>query len=179
MAFRETALASVPELTVARPATAEALPFLRRVKDAPRRLAISPRDQAMFPHDAVAQIYRPARSAKTAGKARTKHWLLRFERRTPAFIEPLMGWTGGDDTLQQVELRFPDLQSAVAYAERQGLSYRVTPATRAVPPVTALSRGARAAGEHRDAIQLGSPADFRRRRPSPPVPDARPMPLAA
>lgn len=175
MAFRETALASVPELTVARPGTAEALPFLRRVQDAPRRLAFSPRDQAMFPHDAAAQIYRPARSAKTAGKARAKHWLLRFERRTPPFIEPLMGWTGGGDTLQQVELRFPDLQSAVAYAERQGFSYSVRPATPAGPAREACPAGRERRVEHRDALEAGSP----RRRRSPSAPTAGPMPLAA
>lgn len=78
-----------------------------------------------FPPDAVARIYRPSRSVMTSGKALTRHWILRFERRTPPFIEPLMGWTGGDDTLTQVELRFPSLESAVAYAQRQGLTYVV------------------------------------------------------
>jgi hypothetical protein len=41
------------------------------------------------------------------------------------FIEPLMGWTGGDDTLTQVELTFPTREAAVAYAQRQGLAYIV------------------------------------------------------
>jgi len=83
-----------------------------------------------FPEDAHARIHRPARSATTSGKARTKDWVLRFERRTPPIIEPLMGWTGGDDTLTQVELRFPTLEAAIAYAERQGLAYRVEGAGR-------------------------------------------------
>jgi hypothetical protein len=30
-----------------------------------------------------------------------------FERRSPPFIDPLMGWTGGKDPLVQLELRFP------------------------------------------------------------------------
>jgi hypothetical protein len=38
-------------------------------------------------------------------------------------IEPLMGWTGGDDTLIQVKLTFPTREAAVAYAERQGLTF--------------------------------------------------------
>jgi hypothetical protein len=80
---------------------------------------------SVFPAGAVARIYRPARSAMTSGRARTKRWLLRFDRRTPPFIEPLMGWTGGDDTLTQIELRFPTLEAAVAYARRQGLAYVV------------------------------------------------------
>jgi hypothetical protein len=61
----------------------------------------------------------------TSGKARTREWKLRFDRRTPPFVEPLMGWTGGDDTLVQVDLSFPSVESAIAYARRQGLSYTV------------------------------------------------------
>ena len=80
---------------------------------------------SLFPSDAVARIYRPARSAMTSGKARMKKWLLRFDRRTAPFIEPLMGWTGGDDTLSQVVLTFPTREAAVAYAQRQGLAYVV------------------------------------------------------
>jgi hypothetical protein len=75
--------------------------------------------------DVVARIYKPSRSAMTSGKGRTGGWRLVFERRTPHVIEPLMGYTGGDDTLTQVELSFPTLDSARRYAERQGLTYTV------------------------------------------------------
>jgi hypothetical protein len=78
-----------------------------------------------FPPDAVAVIYRPARSAMTSGLANTRQWKLRFERRSAPFIEPLMGWTGGDDTLTQVELTFRSADEAVAYARRQGLKFVV------------------------------------------------------
>jgi hypothetical protein len=61
----------------------------------------------------------------TSGKRRTREWALGFERRTPPFIEPLMGWTEGDDTMVQVELSFPNRAAAVAFAERQGLNYRI------------------------------------------------------
>jgi len=71
----------------------------------------------------MAVIYKPARSAMTSGKARTRDWKLRFEPRSCPFIEPLMGWTGSDDTLAQVELTFPSAAAAVAYARRQGLRY--------------------------------------------------------
>lgn len=84
-----------------------------------------PLTPSIFPDDAAAIIYRPARSAMTSGKANTRHWKLRFDRRTPPFIEPLMGWTGGDDPLAQVELTFPTRDAAVAYAERQGLTFTV------------------------------------------------------
>jgi len=79
--------------------------------------------RSVFPGDAVARIYRPSRAVTTSGKARTKQWRLVFERRTPPFIEPLMGYTGGGDTLTQLELSFPTLDSAIRYAERQGLAY--------------------------------------------------------
>jgi len=79
--------------------------------------------RSVFPDDAVARIYKPSRSVTASDNARTKAWRLVFERRTVPFIEPLMGYTGGDDTLTQVELSFPTLKSAIHYAERQGLNY--------------------------------------------------------
>jgi len=36
-----------------------------------------------------------------------------------------MGWTASDNPFAQIRLRFPTLAAAVAYAERQGLDYRV------------------------------------------------------
>jgi hypothetical protein len=79
--------------------------------------------RSVFPDDALALIYKPARSAMTSGKARTRDWKLSFEPRSRPFIEPLMGWTGCDDTLSQVELTFPSAAAAVAYARRQKLHY--------------------------------------------------------
>ncbi len=87
--------------------------------DAPRRALT----RSVFPDDALAVIYKPARSAMTSGKARTRDWKLRFEPRSRPLIEPLMGWTGCDDTLSQIELTFPSAAAAVAYARRQGLRY--------------------------------------------------------
>ncbi|SRR6266436_4144411 len=78
-----------------------------------------------FPPDAVAVIYRPARSAMTSGRANTRRWRLRFERRSAPYVEPLMGWTGGDDTLAQVELTFPSPEAAIAYARREGFKFVV------------------------------------------------------
>jgi hypothetical protein len=86
---------------------------------APRRAST----RSVFPDDALAVIYKPVRSAMTSGKARTRDWKLRFEPRSRPLIEPLMGWTGCDDTLSQVELTFPSAAAAVAYARRHGLRY--------------------------------------------------------
>lgn len=79
----------------------------------------------IFPGDAVARIHKPSRSAMTSGKARPKGWHLAFERHAAPFIEPLMGYTGSADTLPQIQIEFPTLESAIHYAERQGLPYVV------------------------------------------------------
>jgi hypothetical protein len=84
-----------------------------------------PPTRSLFPDDAVGIIYKPCRSAMTSGKARTKTWKLRFEPRSARVIEPLMGWTASEETLSQVELSFPTLQAAVAYARREGLQFVV------------------------------------------------------
>jgi NADH dehydrogenase ubiquinone Fe-S protein 4 len=84
-----------------------------------------PVTQSVFPADAQVAIYKDAPSPMTSGRARPQQWKLRFERRTAPYIEPLMGWTGDDDTLAQVELSFPSAESAIAYARRQGLQYTV------------------------------------------------------
>jgi len=47
-----------------------------------------------FPRDAIARIERLSRSAMTSAPLEPRDWRLVFERRTPPFIEPLMGWTG-------------------------------------------------------------------------------------
>src|ERR1700730_7893468 len=91
-----------------------------RERDGAPRRALT---RSVFPDDALAMIYKPARSAMTSGNARTRDWKLRFEPRSRPLIEPLMGWTGSDDTLAQVELTFPSAAAAVAYARRQGLRY--------------------------------------------------------
>lgn len=78
-----------------------------------------------FPPDALAMIERPAKSAMTSAPVRPEGWRLVIERRSAPFIEPLMGWTGGRDPLAQLELWFPTLEAAVAYAQRQSLRYRV------------------------------------------------------
>ena len=73
----------------------------------------------------TAKIYKPARTAMQSGSAKTKSWLLEFEPEQPASIEPLMGWTSSGDMKQQVKLHFATLEEAVAYAERNGISYQI------------------------------------------------------
>lgn len=101
--------------------------------------------KSVFPDGTVARIYRLSRPVTTAGRAR-KNWRLVFERRTAPFIEPLMGYTGSDDPLTQVELEFPDLETAVSYAEREGLAYVVRPPADRSKYPSGLRNGP---GEHR------------------------------
>jgi len=71
------------------------------------------------------RIYRPSKTAMQSGKAKSEDWLLEFEPEAARKIEPLMGYTSSTDTRQQVRLRFPDVEAAIAYCERNGFSYSV------------------------------------------------------
>ncbi len=73
-----------------------------------------------------ARIYKPARTAMQSGTAKTKLWVLEFEQESARQIDPLMGWTSSADTKQQLRLRFPSKEEAVAYCEKHGIAYQVT-----------------------------------------------------
>ena len=73
----------------------------------------------------VARIYKPAKTATQSGWAKTRHWVLEPEPKSPRRADPLCGWLGSDDTDQQVQLWFPSKEAAVAYARRRGIEYRV------------------------------------------------------
>jgi hypothetical protein len=72
-----------------------------------------------------ARIYRPSRTAMQAGEANSRRWVLEFEPEVPREVEPLMGYTSSRDMRQQVRLLFTTKEEAVAYAEREGIPYRV------------------------------------------------------
>ena len=72
-----------------------------------------------------ARIYKPAKSAMQSGVRNTKQWLLEFEYEEGKYVEPLMGWTGSGDTLQQLKLRFATKEEAVEYAERKNIPYHI------------------------------------------------------
>ncbi len=74
----------------------------------------------------TARIYKPAKTAMQSGFANTKAWALDFEPEQPREIEPLMGWTSSGDMRQQLRLRFPTKEEAVAYCERHGIAYQVS-----------------------------------------------------
>ena len=73
----------------------------------------------------IARIHRPTRGATQSGRARTKAWLLEFERTAPREIEPLMGWTGSSETSVQVRIPFDTKEEAVAFAEKIGITVEI------------------------------------------------------
>ena len=79
----------------------------------------------------TARIYRPAKTAMQSGKGKSQEWLLEFTTETPRAVDPLMGWTGSSDTLQQVRLKFATREEAVSYAERHGIAAQVEDAQEA------------------------------------------------
>ena len=72
----------------------------------------------------AARIYLPSRSAMQSGQAKDS-WALAYEPERPREIDPLMGWTSSGDMKSQVTLSFDSREQAIAYAERNGVAYRV------------------------------------------------------
>ncbi len=60
-----------------------------------------------------------------SGHGETRKWVLEFEPTAPKAVDPLMGWTSSTDTKTQVRMRFTTKEEAVAFAENNGLEYRV------------------------------------------------------
>lgn len=81
----------------------------------------------------LARIYRPAKNAMQSGTANTKQWVLVYELASAREIEPLMGYTASGDMQQQIRLSFDTLESAEAYAQKNGIPYTVQPAHETTP----------------------------------------------
>lgn len=83
-----------------------------------------------------ALIFRPTRNAmQQSGQQDNNPWLLTFTRVTPLFIEPLMGWTGSQDMMDEVQLTFATRQEAIDYAQRNGLEFEIRePQMRIIKP---------------------------------------------
>ena len=75
----------------------------------------------------AARIYQRQKNGMQSGKARAGQWVLEFESGSRRRPDPLMGWSGGADTQSQVQLVFPSLEAAKAYADREGVDAHVVP----------------------------------------------------
>lgn len=81
------------------------------------------------------RIYQPSRTAMQSGRGKTHTWLLEPEIETARTPEPLMGWVSSGDTLNQIRLKFPTKEEALAFAERKGWEAAVAePAERRISP---------------------------------------------
>ncbi|AJP73280.1 ETC complex I subunit [Sphingomonas hengshuiensis] len=76
----------------------------------------------------TARIYQRPKNAMQSGRARTQSWVLELESGRAQKADPLTGWNGGAETVNQIRLSFPTLEAAKAHAEREGYAYHVTPA---------------------------------------------------
>ncbi len=72
-----------------------------------------------------ARIFSPAKTAMQSGKGKADRWILEYDAEQPRRIEPLMGYTSSSDMKSQVRITFSSKEEAVAYAEKNGISYRL------------------------------------------------------
>lgn len=72
-----------------------------------------------------ARIFNPAKTAMQSGKGKSDNWVLEYVRGTARRVEPLMGYTASGDMHAQIKLKFKTKEDAIAYAEREGIAYRV------------------------------------------------------
>ncbi len=79
------------------------------------------------------RIYQKSKNAMQSGRHGADVWILEYEPSDAQRADPLMGWAGSGDTRRQVQLKFPSLDAAKAYAAKKGLSCHVVlPETRAL-----------------------------------------------
>jgi len=68
------------------------------------------------------------KSSMQSGRAQENMWILEYEPRVGQRPDPLTGWAGSSDTRGQVNMSFPTLEAAKAYAEKHDLTYHVSAA---------------------------------------------------
>ena len=70
-------------------------------------------------------IYKPTKSAMQSGLATNKFWILKYVSYSKTNLDPLMGWSGSDDTSKQIVLKFNSKEEAIDYAEFHSLKFRI------------------------------------------------------
>ena len=86
----------------------------------------------------LARIYLPTKNAMQSGKAKDA-WLLEFVPDKPYFTDDLMGWTGMEDTVREIRMKFATADEAVAYAKKRGIPYELEQPTPAAQMKKAYS----------------------------------------
>jgi hypothetical protein len=67
-----------------------------------------------------ARIFQRPKNAMQSGSGR-REWVLEYVQAEQRKADPLMGWAGSGDTQAQVQLTFPSMDAARAYAEKKGI----------------------------------------------------------
>lgn len=98
-----------------------------------------------------ARIFQPARNAMQSGTAKTKSWILEFNRSEAREVDPLMGWTGSGDTQSQVRMSFETKEAALAYADENGIEATVVEPKKRKPVIRTRGYGENFATDRRGA----------------------------
>ena len=69
-----------------------------------------------------AKIYQPVKTAMQSGKARTKFWILEFNK-SNYNKDFVMGWTSSSNTDEQIKLKFETQEQAIAYAKQKNIQF--------------------------------------------------------
>lgn len=69
-----------------------------------------------------ARIYQPVKTAMQSGSARTKFWILEFNK-SNSNKDFLMGWTSSSNTDEQIKLKFETQEQAIEYAKQNHIQF--------------------------------------------------------
>jgi len=69
-----------------------------------------------------AKIYQPTKTAMQSGKARTKFWILEFNK-SNSNKDFVMGWTSSSNTDEQIKLKFETQEQAITYAKENNIRF--------------------------------------------------------
>ena len=72
------------------------------------------------------RIFQPRKTAMQSGRRWTKNWVVEFEPGAEQKNDPLMGWAGQGDTLNQLSMTFSSEEEAVFFCKKNGLTFTRT-----------------------------------------------------
>ena len=72
-----------------------------------------------------ARITQPNKNPMQSGTGKSNFWLLEFTPETPYFTDSLMGWSGMNESTRELKLRFPNKESAIAYANKNKIEFEL------------------------------------------------------
>ena len=79
-----------------------------------------------------AKIYQPSKTSMQSGTARTKFWILEFNK-SFSNKDFVMGWISSVDTNEQVKIKFETKEQAIIYANKNNIFYSLEEPKKNVP----------------------------------------------